>query len=90
LDKEFKSWYDSQKQRISAQNIKDFSIATDGIFTFKKFDTKAYRAPGNVIDFLLLNTDGHQSTGMLDRKLIEIESEWGLRPADDLAVVRGI
>jgi len=90
LDKDFKTWYVSQKQRISAQEIKDFSIATDGIFTFKKFDNKVYRESDDVIEWLLLNTEGHQSTGMLDRKLLEIESDWGLRPTDDLAVIRGI
>ena len=44
LDEDFLTWYAGQKQRISVQEIKDFSIATDGIFTFRKLIPKNTRS----------------------------------------------
>jgi hypothetical protein len=90
LEEDFTRWYGNQNQRISAQGIKDFSLATDGIFTFRRFDNKTYQEPGNVINFLLTHIEGNQFQNMLDQKLIDIQIDWGLRPTDDLAIVREI
>jgi uncharacterized FlaG/YvyC family protein len=90
LEEDFNDWYKNQKQRISVQGIKDFSLATDGIFTFKKFDNKIYPEPEDIVNFLLVNAEGSQNPIMLDRKVIEIQTDWGLKPTDDLAIVRGI
>jgi len=89
LEEDFNTWYSNQKQKISALQILDFSLATDGIFTFKKFNNNSYQEAGNVVNFLLTDTVGHQTPNMLDRKLIELEKEWGLKPTDDLAIIRG-
>lgn len=90
LEEDFDSWYLHQKQRLSAVNIHDFSIASDGIFTFKPFDDKSYSSPGHVINHLLLDATGAHDGQMLDRKLNEIRFDWGLKPTDDLAIIRGI
>ena len=90
LQEDFDTWYANQQQKISAQNIHDFSIVTDGIFTFRKYNNQSYQQTGNVVDLLLIEKEGYQSTNMLDRKRIEIEKEWGLKPMDDLAIIRGI
>jgi hypothetical protein len=88
LHEAFDSWYNKQQQRISAQNIQDFSLATDGIFTFKKFDNKTYASPGNVVEFLLVDTEESNNSNMLNSKLLDIQTNWGLKPGDDLAIIR--
>jgi hypothetical protein len=88
LHKEFNDWYSKQQQRISAQHIQDFSLATDGIFTFKKFDNKTYSEPGDVVKFLLVDTEESNNSNMLNRKLYDIQTNWGLKPGDDLAIIR--
>lgn len=88
LHEEFNSWYSKQQQRISAQHIQDFSLATDGIFTFKKFDNKTYTEPGDVVKFLLVDTEESNNSNMLNRKLYDIQTNWGLKPGDDLAIIR--
>lgn len=88
LHEEFNSWYRKQQQRISAQHIQDFSLATDGIFTFKKFDNKTYTEPGDVVKFLLVDMEESNNSNMLNRKLYDIQTNWGLKPGDDLAIIR--
>lgn len=90
LDEDFGDWYKNQRQRISSVGINDFSIATDGIFTFKKYDAKTYEQPGNVIDFLLVNAEDGEHENMLERKIFDLKNEWGLKPSDDCAIIRGI
>lgn len=88
LHEDFTAWYGNQQQRVSAQDLQNFSLATDGIFTFKKFDSKTYAEPGDVINFLLVNSEEGDSNNMLDRKLLDIQTNWGLKPGDDLAIIR--
>ncbi|MBO9199565.1 MULTISPECIES: protein phosphatase 2C domain-containing protein [Niastella] len=90
LQEDFDSWLSNQKQRISAQSIRDFSLVTDGIFTFSRHNNQLYQQSGNVADLLLIDKAGCESANMLDRKRIDIEKEWGLKPMDDLAIIRGI
>ena len=90
LHEEFNRWYGSQQQRITAQDLQDFSLVTDGIFTFKKFDNKTYARPGNVIDYLLFDEEGSDNSNMLNSKLLDIQTNWGLKPGDDLAIIRTI
>ncbi|OQP63081.1 hypothetical protein A3860_03665 [Niastella vici] len=88
LHEDFDSWYGKQQQRIFAQDLQDFSLATDGIFTFKKFDSKPYEEHGDVLEFLLADTAGSNNSNMLNRKLYDIQTNWGLKPGDDLAIIR--
>ncbi|OQP45705.1 protein phosphatase 2C domain-containing protein [Niastella populi] len=90
LHEEFNRWYGSQHQRITAQDLQDFSLVTDGIFTFKKFDNKTYAAPGNVIEYLLFDEEGSHNSNMLNSKLLDIQTNWGLKPGGDLAIIRTI
>jgi hypothetical protein len=88
LNEDFNSWYSKQQQRISALDIQDFSLTTDGIFTFKKFDNKTYTEQGDVVKFLLVDTEENNNSNMLNRKLYDIQTNWGLKPGDDLAIIR--
>lgn len=88
LSENFESWFTNQKQRISRSEIRDFSLSTDGIFTFSRFDGGIYESPDNIIDFLLKDTTGNGGVNMLNQKMIEIAANWGLKPTDDSAIVR--
>ncbi len=90
LGKDFENWFGKQKQRLSLNNINDLSISTDGIFTFKKFNNEKYveRSDEDVFNFLLKNKEGFENDNMLKKKLLEIEKVWGLKPTDDLAIIR--
>lgn len=88
LYNDFDLWYSHHKQRFSKSGIRSCSLATDGIFTFSRYDALQYPGSGNVFNFLLEDTYGKSHEGMLDRKVTEIAMEWGLKPTDDLAVVR--
>lgn len=90
LEEDFEQWIENQHQKISVEHITDFSISTDGIFTFKKFDEGIYEQPDNIVDYLLVDNTGSATEMMLHKKVIDIESEWGLKPADDIAIIRGI
>ena len=90
LNEEYSSWYNKQQQRITAQNIQDFSLATDGIFTFNRFDNKTYASPGNVVEHLLIDVAESNNSNMLNSKLLDIQNNWGLKPGDDLALIRTI
>ncbi len=88
LQEEFNSWYNKQQQRITARNIQDLSLVTDGIFTFSKFDNKPYANPGNVVEYLLVDVEDSNNSNMLNSKLLDIKTNWGLKPGDDLAIIR--
>ncbi len=97
LDEFFEEWYEKQDQRLSLKHISDLSIASDGIFTFKKFNNKNYPdfdAKNNaisespIIDFLLRDRIETEGTNLLKKKVFEIEQDWGLKPSDDLSIIR--
>lgn len=90
LAEEFDDWFDAQIQRLSAENIYDLSITTDGIFTFKKFDNEYYESisDGELIDFLLIEKEEEYTKNMLQKKLLHIKKRWGLKPSDDLSIIR--
>lgn len=90
LAERFKHWFQGQTQKLTLKNIKDISISTDGIFTFKNFDGKEYAkiSDEEIVEFLLISEKWENQANMLNRKLIEIEDEFGLKPSDDLTIIR--
>ncbi|MBO9151632.1 hypothetical protein ACFOTA_05405 [Chitinophaga sp. GCM10012297] len=88
MHEDFESWFARQQQRLSFQNVNDISLATDGIFTFDKFNQASYPEKGNVAEHLLIDRNYENSPDMLDRKMKEIKDSWVLGPTDDLAIVR--
>jgi len=92
LDEEFEYWFGNQTQVLSFSNVGDLSISTDGIFTFKNFNTQKYPRleEEGLIDFLLKNKEGFEFEKMLHKKVIHLEKEYGLRPTDDLSILRVI
>ena len=85
-----KYYWEDQDQLFSFENIEDITVSTDGIFTFSKFDNASYPEVENneVIQYLLNDTSDIENERMFEKKLHHIEKEWGLKPTDDLGIVR--
>lgn len=90
LNEEFSNWYRNQTQTLSLTQIEDVSISTDGIFTFKNFDGKDYKQikEDKIIEYLLIDENWSSQENMLSKKVMEIENKYGLKPSDDLTIIR--
>ena len=90
LTENFDDWFKCQSQKLSFTNIKDLSISTDGIFTFRNFDGEKYEdiTEQETIIYLLLNQDFTDNEKMLHKKTAEIATDFGLKPSDDLSIIR--
>ncbi len=89
LQESFPDWF-AQQQFLSLEHIQDLSIASDGIYTFKKFDHKRYKnvSEEDIIHFLLQDQRESHQQQMLLKKVYWIEKNWGLKPSDDLTIIR--
>ncbi len=90
VGKDFEPWFSSQPNWFTFDEIKDVSIATDGILTFKNFDSNVPDGNIDPIDFLLHNTEGSEHASMLKNKTNLLERNFGLKPGDDLGMIRVI
>lgn len=92
LGENFDAWYQNQSQKLSLKQVNDLSISTDGIFTFKNFDRKEYEkiTEEELIPYLLIEKQWDNQENMLHRKIYEIENKYGLKPSDDLTIIRVI
>ncbi len=90
LTENFTDWFKSQTQKLSFTNVKDLSISTDGIFTFRNFDEKNYDniTEQEIIRYLLLNKNFTDNEKMLHKKTAEIATDFGLKSSDDLSIIR--
>jgi len=90
LNEYFEEWYAQQSQTLSIKNCSDLSLASDGIFTFKKFDQQNYPpiSETELVDFLLQDKTQDEAQNLLKKKIILIKQEYGLMPSDDLTVIR--
>lgn len=90
LDSDFENWYSKQDQRLSLQDIKDISLSSDGIFTFKKFkmNSSINKHPNDFVDLLLKDSNGFENDNMLKRKMMIITDDWGYKPTDDIGIIR--
>jgi hypothetical protein len=88
IGEEFETWYKNQKQYLAIDKIDDISICTDGIFTFTRHDKNSYTLEKDPIAYLTIDQEGKEMDNMLSRKFSVLEKECGMRPADDLGIVR--
>lgn len=88
LKENFESWYENQTQKIFFNNFEDVSIATDGISSFISVKKTDHNEQINPIDYLLLDKTNIDSEEMLMMKLKKLEHHYGLKPTDDLAIIR--
>lgn len=90
LGEDFNNWFQNQSQKLSFKKVKDLSISTDGIFTFKNFDGREYERVGEkeIVEYLLIDEEWINQENMLQKKISEIEDKLGLKPSDDLTIIR--
>jgi serine/threonine protein phosphatase PrpC len=88
LAKDFETWYQQQEQKIRFRELKDVSIATDGIFMFSEVIKTEGNGNIDPVDFLLNNRAQEENPEMLSLKLKTLERQFGLKPTDDLALIR--
>ncbi|MBL7817270.1 MAG: protein phosphatase 2C domain-containing protein [Saprospiraceae bacterium] len=90
LNEAFDNWFESHPQRLSLKDVRNFSMTTDGIFTFRGFDDKKYDkiTEKGILEYLLIDEEWANQENMLNKKLIEIEKKYGLKPSDDLTIIR--
>ena len=90
LKEDFETWYDLQKQRIVFDQTTDVSIATDGITSFTKISRPEIMETIDPAVYLLSDETYSDQEDMLDKKLKYLEYNFGLKPTDDLAIIRVI
>lgn len=88
LTEDFDNWYGNQTQKLFFNDIQDISIATDGIFSFEPIKKVEDETVINALNFLVLDTSGTYREEMLSLKLKTLEHQYGLKPTDDLALIR--
>lgn len=88
LNEPFENWWAAQSQFISRSNVRDFSITTDGIFTFAPFTNIQFTETIDALDYLLADFSLADAENMLHQKMLRIRDQYGLKPTDDLAVIR--
>jgi len=88
LHEDFDTWYAKQTQKIYINSARDVSLATDGIGLFTKVAAPKADDVLDPISYLLQNTENEDNDDMLELKLKRLEHVYGLKPSDDLAIVR--
>ena len=92
LNESFEQWYENQNQVLSFEIKEHFTISTDGIYSFQPFDHDDYPQieQEDLLNLFLLDKSGRKSVEMLHKKALEIEREFGLKPMDDLGILKVI
>jgi hypothetical protein len=88
LAEDFETWYIQQEQKIHFRELKDVSIATDGIFMFSEVIKTEGDETIDPVNFLIHNREQEENPEMLSLKLKTLERQFGLKPTDDLALIR--
>jgi serine/threonine protein phosphatase PrpC len=90
LSEDFQALYNSFTQKILFDGMQDVSIATDGIISFAT--VKLANSPDTIdpLSFLLIDKSNVDKEDMLDLKLKRLEHHYGVKPTDDLALIRVI
>ena len=85
-------WFQTRTQKLSVEKVKDITISTDGIHTFKNFDGKDYPtlSQEEIMTKFFEDTTELDNPNKLKKTLIEIEKSNGLKPSDDLTMIRVI
>lgn len=88
LGEDFEDWYKKQKQVITINDIRDISISSDGIFTFEGLDKRKSDVTLDPVNYLLIDKEHYEIKNMLTKKINNLEEVYGLRPTDDISIIR--
>ncbi|UKB78668.1 protein phosphatase 2C domain-containing protein [Chryseobacterium sp. MEBOG07] len=90
LHENFEDWYSGLSQKIFFDHLDDVSIATDGISSFSKIKKTDSDEGINFMQYLMIDQQNNDTEEMLNRKLKQLEHQYGVKPTDDLAIIRMI
>ncbi|PWN63676.1 stage II sporulation protein E (SpoIIE) [Chryseobacterium phosphatilyticum] len=88
LHENFEDWYEKQEQRLFFKDIEDISISTDGILTFSKIKKTESDQKIDFVTYLMVDQLYSETEDMLNKKLKNLEYQFGVKPTDDLAMIR--
>ncbi len=88
LSKDFNSWYENQHQIIYFDSVQDITIATDGIFSFTKVKQTEATTDKSAVELLVIEKSNADDKDMLKVKVNKLEKIFGLKPTDDIGIVR--
>ncbi len=82
----FEAWWKRQKNVYTIQNPTRVVVSTDGIDTFKSFQTDL-PADFNPVQYLLFDDQWKHLPNMLYRKCTVLDKKYGFLPYDDIGIV---
>ncbi|MBX2873979.1 MAG: protein phosphatase 2C domain-containing protein [Saprospiraceae bacterium] len=85
---DFATWWSDQEQLLSLTDVKDLSLSTDGILSFRNFEAQAYLDPQIPIDHLLMQPVDRENEQMLTKRLKLLKDQYQAQPGDDLGIIR--
>ncbi|MDR6488327.1 hypothetical protein J2799_002845 [Chryseobacterium vietnamense] len=88
LYNDFEEWYSRQSHILFFDHLNDVSIATDGILSFSKIKKTNSEDMINFADYLMIDRQNSNTEDMLNKKLKQLEHQYGVKPTDDLAMIR--
>lgn len=88
LHENYDTWYARQNQKVFFDKLKDVSIATDGILTFSPIKITDHDEKIDPVKYLITDSSQDETEEMLNKKLKKLEHHYGLKPTDDLALIR--
>mgnify|MGYP001209375091 CR=1 FL=1 len=85
-------WYQKKTKKLTVNNLKNLTISTDGIHTFKNFDGQSYDqiSQEQIMAKFFEDENDLDNLNKLKKTLIEIKNTNGLMPSDDLTMIRVI
>lgn len=88
---DFDTWYSSQDQKLTFSEVRDLSLCTDGIFSFRPVEHSTESVSDEqIINRLLVKPPESGVPTILNSRVYQIETHHGLHPADDLTIVRAV
>jgi len=83
---DFEIWFSNKSEIHRFENVKNVTIASDGICTFKNF--KVCDEIVNPIEYLVKDETFMETTNMLDRKYNILKNIFCMANTDDISIVR--
>lgn len=90
LEEVFDEWWVRQEKYFSVKDVDDISIASGGVHTFRLISPESFPpvAEEDLLRYLLEDREEKVDEFMLRRKMLMLEETHGLKPTDDLTIVR--
>jgi hypothetical protein len=83
---DFETWFASKSEKHRFENVKNVSIASDGIDTFKTFKETAQKV--NPVDYLVKDEELLSAKKMLAKKCNKLYNIYCMAHTDDLSLIR--